>query len=208
MVGFRRVRDPFQPRVASTTLNPAFWHGKRVVVTGHTGFKGGWLTVWLGRLGARITGYSLDPPSRPSFAVEAGIDKGLDSHHADLRDLDTLLAVFASGRPEIVFHLAAQSLVRRGYRDPLETYSTNVMGTANVMEAARRTATVRSLVSVTSDKCYENREWEYAYRENDPLGGHDVYSMSKGATELVAQSKGSRSEAFKQGATGVGTPRR
>jgi CDP-glucose 4,6-dehydratase len=169
-------------------LNPAFWHDKRVVVTGHTGFKGGWLTVWLRRLGARVTGYSLDPPSDPSFLQEAEVEAGIGAHRADVRDLDTLVAVFESARPEVVFHLAAQSLVRRSYREPLETYSTNVMGTANVLEAARRTEVVRAVIAVTSDKCYENLERAKPYRESDRLGGRDPYASSKAAAELVTSA--------------------
>lgn len=164
-------------------MRPDFWRGKRVLVTGHTGFKGSWLSLWLDALGSRVTGYSLDPPSDPSLFELARVAEGVEDIRADIRDLDRLQSCMA-GR-EIVIHMAAQSLVRRSYHEPLETYATNVMGTANVLEAARRAGGVRAVIVVTSDKCYENREQAAGYRETDPMGGYDPYSSSKGCAELV-----------------------
>lgn len=168
-------------------LNPNqnFWSGKRILVTGHTGFKGGWLTSWLLALGSDVCGFSLPPPTAPSFFNEVGLANRLRSELGDIRELEQLLSVMVSHRPEIIFHLAAQPLVRRSYADPIETYSTNVMGTINVFEGARRAGSVRAIVNVTSDKCYENREWMWGYRETDPMGGHDPYSNSKGCSELI-----------------------
>jgi CDP-glucose 4,6-dehydratase len=169
-------------------VNSAFWRGKSVLVTGHTGFKGGWLSVWLEGLGAKVTGFALDPVGSPSFFAAVGVDRLVDSRIGDIRDFGALSTVFAEVRPEIVLHLAAQSLVLRSYDEPLETYGTNVMGTANLLECVRRTTGVRAAVIVTSDKCYENREWEWGYRECDRLGGKDPYSNSKACAELVTQS--------------------
>ena len=166
-------------------MNTPFWHNKRVFVTGHTGFKGGWLTVWLRRCGAQVTGFSLAPPSEPNLFELAKVDNKVTSVIADLRDRDTLLQALQESQAEIVFHLAAQSLVRRSYKEPLETYATNVLGTANLLEAIRSCPKVRAVVSVTSDKCYQNNEWNWGYREIDPLGGKDPYSSSKAAAELV-----------------------
>jgi CDP-glucose 4,6-dehydratase len=162
-----------------------FWQGKRVFVTGHTGFKGGWLCLWLQRMGAEVVGYSLPAPEGPNLFTQADVAAGMDSRLGDLRDLDALSAAVTGAEAEIVFHLAAQSLVHRGYAEPLETYSTNVLGTAHLLEAVRRSPATRAVVSVTSDKCYENREWAWAYRENEALGGRDPYSSSKGCAELV-----------------------
>ncbi len=161
--------------------------GRRVLVTGHTGFKGGWLSLWLKQLGAQVWGYALEPPTEPSFFEAAGLDRVLDrSVIADIRDLDALSVTFEALEPEIVFHLAAQSLVRRSYGEPKLTFDTNIGGTVNLLECVRQTACVRALVNITSDKCYENRGWVWGYRENDPMGGHDPYSASKGAAELVS----------------------
>jgi CDP-glucose 4,6-dehydratase len=168
--------------------DPAFWRGRRVFITGHTGFKGSWLSLWLQQLGARITGYALAPPTQPSLFTIAGIATGLDSHLADLRDLHRLREALQAASPEIVLHLAAQALVRQGYADPVATYATNVMGTVNLLEAVRHTPGVRAVVIVTSDKCYENREWVWGYRENEPLGGRDPYSSSKACAELVTHT--------------------
>lgn len=162
------------------------YRGRRVLVTGHTGFKGAWLALWLRELGAVVTGVALPPDTEPNHWSLLDLD--IADHRVDLRDRDRLQQVFAEARPEIVFHMAAQALVRRSYRDPLETWSTNVMGTANVLECCRLTDGVRAIVVVTTDKCYENQEWFWGYRENDRLGGHDPYSASKAATELVAAS--------------------
>lgn len=167
------------------TPQPRFWKGKRVLVTGHTGFKGGWLCLWLQALGARVTGYALDPPTKPSMFEAARVGGGMSSVIADIRDLPRLQAALAEARPEIVIHMAAQSLVRPSYADPIETYSVNVIGTVTLLEALRRAPGTRVMVNVTSDKCYENREWVWGYREIDRVGGYDPYSSSKGCAELV-----------------------
>ncbi|MCS6776665.1 MAG: CDP-glucose 4,6-dehydratase [Chloroherpetonaceae bacterium] len=166
-------------------MTPEFWRGRRVLVTGHTGFKGAWLSLWLQRLGAEALGYALDPPTSPSLYDAAGVGHGMASVRGDVRDFALLSQTFRRFRPEVVLHLAAQSLVRVSYEAPLETYAVNVMGTAHVLEAARQTEGVRAVVVVTSDKCYENREWVWGYRENEPMGGNDPYSSSKGCAELV-----------------------
>ena len=159
---------------------------KKVLITGHTGFQGGWLSLWLNTLGAKVVGYSLEPPSEPNLFEVIGLSKDLcDNIHGDVRDFEKLYGVFADYRPDVVFHLAAQSLVRPSYKSPALTYETNVMGTVNVLEAARQTKSVRVIVNVTSDKCYKNQKWIWGYRENDPMGGHDPYSSSKGCAELV-----------------------
>ena len=162
--------------------------GRRVFVTGHTGFKGAWLTRWLLDLGAEVTGYSLAPDTTPSLFDQLGLASQLRHHVADVRDLARLSAALKESAPEVVFHLAAQPLVRRSYDEPTLTLETNVMGTANVLEAVRAAGHPCAVVMVTSDKCYENREQLYGYREDEPMGGHDVYSMSKGAAELVIAS--------------------
>lgn len=169
-------------------LNPDFWRENTVLVTGHTGFKGSWLTLWLTLLRARVVGYSLPPPTNPSLFESARIHEGITSITGDVRDFEKLLSVIQEHRPSIVMHLAAQSLVRRSYDDPIETFSTNVMGTVNVLEACRRSRSVSALLVVTSDKCYENNEWPWPYRENDRLGGHDPYSSSKACAELVTSA--------------------
>ena len=166
-------------------INPDFWRGKRVFLTGHTGFKGSWLSLWLQKMGADVVGYALPAPTSPSLFEIAGVGGGMRSIIADIRDFPTLSATIAEYRPEIVFHMAAQSLVRLSYEQPVETYATNVMGTVHVLEAIRQAGCVRAIVSITSDKCYENREWVWGYREDDPMGGADPYSSSKGCAELV-----------------------
>jgi CDP-glucose 4,6-dehydratase len=171
--------------VEDLALNPAFWRGRRVLLTGHTGFKGSWLALWLASLGAKITGFSVDIPSKPSLMEAARVGDALRDVRGDVRDLQAVRAVMDEAKPEVVLHLAAQSLVRQSYATPVETYATNVMGTAHVLEAARTAKTVRAVVVVTSDKCYENRESGEAYAESDAMGGHDPYSSSKGAAELV-----------------------
>lgn len=166
-------------------MKAVFWQGKKVLVTGHTGFKGSWLSLWLQTMGAEVTGYALAPPTNPSLFDVAEVGSGMFSILGDIRDLGKLQAVFAEHKPEIVIHMAAQPLVRYSYANPIETYSTNVMGTVNLLEAARLNNSVRAIVNVTSDKCYENREWAWGYRENEPMGGYDPYSNSKGCSELV-----------------------
>jgi CDP-glucose 4,6-dehydratase len=162
-----------------------FWDGKRVFITGHTGFKGSWLCLWLSSLGAQVTGYALEPPTTPSLFELAHVAELLDSVIADIRDLDRLKVEMAKAAPEIVIHMAAQPLVRDSYGIPVETYAINVMGTVNLLEAVRTCPSVRAVVNVTTDKCYENREWVWGYRENEPMGGFDPYSSSKGCSELV-----------------------
>ena len=166
-------------------VNRGAWSGKRVLVTGHTGFKGGWLSLWLHHLGANVTGLALDPPTDPSFFEQTSLRDLVDHHIIDIRDHAETAALIAEVRPEIVFHLAAQPLVRYSYDHPVETYATNVMGTVHVLEACRRIDGVKAVVCITTDKCYENREWIWPYRESDPMGGYDPYSSSKGAAELV-----------------------
>lgn len=154
-------------------------------LTGHTGFKGSWLSLWLENLGADVTGYALDPPTQPSLFEQAGAAGGLLSIRGDVRDFQHLKTALANCLPDVIFHLAAQSVVRRGYDDPIETYSSNVMGTVHLLEAVRQLKLRCVIVNVTSDKCYENREWHWGYRENEPMGGRDPYSNSKGCAELV-----------------------
>ena len=167
-------------------MSREFWAGRRVFLTGHTGFKGSWLTQWLKLRGARVTGFALAPPTNPSLFVDGNVAGGMNSIDGDVRDLGALRAAMRGADPELVFHLAAHALVRPSYDDPVGTYATNVMGTVNLLEAVRACHGVRAVVVVTSDKCYENREWERAYREDDPLGGKDPYSSSKACAELVA----------------------
>lgn len=171
-------------------MNATFWQQRRVFVTGHTGFKGSWLALWLERLGARVTGYSLpEPTSDPSLFELARVAEGMTASLAgDVRDLDSLSRALNGARPEVVIHMAAQSLVRRSYQDPAGTYATNVMGTVNLLEAARRAEGLRAVLVVTTDKCYENREWVWGYRETDRLGGRDPYSNSKACAELVTDA--------------------
>ncbi len=162
-----------------------FYQGRKILVTGHTGFKGGWLATWLRLLGAEVTGFALPPNTSPNLFTAAAVGEGINSIFGDIRELSELRTAVIQHCPEIIIHNAAQPLVRRSYREPIETYATNVMGTAHLLEAARHVASVRAVVVVTSDKCYENREWSRGYREDDAMGGHDPYSSSKGAAELV-----------------------
>ena len=166
----------------------SFWKNKRVLITGHTGFKGSWLSLWLQKKGASVTGYSLLPPTEPSFFEIGEISEGMISITGDVRDLEHLKAVIIKYQPEIVFHLAAQPLVRFSYEQPVETYETNIMGTINVLEAVRKTDCVKVIVIITSDKCYENKEWLWGYRESEPMGGQDPYSSSKACAELITAS--------------------
>jgi CDP-glucose 4,6-dehydratase len=166
-------------------LNSTFWRGRKVFVTGHTGFKGSWLCLWLQRMGADVHGYALEAPSSPNLFDVARVADGMHSTIGDVRDASALAAAMHDAAPEIVIHMAAQPLVRRSYIDPMETYSTNVMGCVHLFEAVRMTPAVRAVVNVTTDKCYENREWVWGYREDEPIGGYDPYSSSKGCAELI-----------------------
>jgi len=166
-------------------LNHSFWNGRKVFLTGHTGFKGSWLSLWLKALGAEVTGYALNPPTQPNLFEQAHVADCLRSISGDIRDFTGLKNALAEARPDVVLHMAAQSVVRRGYEDPIETYSSNVMGTVHLFEAVRQLKQSCVVVNVTSDKCYVNREWVWGYREDEPFGGRDPYSNSKGCAELV-----------------------
>jgi CDP-glucose 4,6-dehydratase len=173
----------------SASVDATFWNGKHVFLTGHTGFKGGWLSMWLASMGAKVTGYALAPNTSPSFYEVAKVENDLEqSHIADIRDLEKLQKAMTDAKPEVVIHMAAQPLVRYSYANPVETYATNVMGTVHVLESIRSLDCVRAAVIVTTDKCYENKEWAWGYRENEPMGGHDPYSNSKGCAELVTSA--------------------
>jgi CDP-glucose 4,6-dehydratase len=170
-------------------VNRSFWKGKSVFLTGHTGFKGGWLSLWLSSMGAKVTGYGLDPNTTPNFFDVVKIENEIgQSYIADIRDLEKIKNVMIEARPEIVIHMAAQPLVRYSYVNPVETYATNVMGTVHVLEGIRALDCVRAAVIVSTDKCYENKEWVWGYRENEPMGGYDPYSNSKGCAELVTSA--------------------
>ena len=170
----------------TANVDPAFWNGKKVFLTGHTGFKGSWLALWLQSMGAKVKGFALEPQTTPAMFNEARVSSGMESEIGDIRDLAAVTASMSAFNPDVLIHMAAQPLVRQSYWDPVETYSTNVMGTVHVLEAARKCSNLRAIVNVTTDKCYENREWEWGYRENEPMGGHDPYSNSKGCAELVS----------------------
>jgi len=167
-------------------MNPAFWQGKRVFLTGHTGFKGSWLSLWLQALGVELTGYALEPANALNLFERAGVASGMHHVLGDVRDLNTLQQALKAAQPDIVIHMAAQALVRYGYHNPVETYATNVMGTVHVLESVRHTPSVRAVVNVTSDKCYDNQSLDRGYIEEDPMGGFDPYSNSKGCAELVS----------------------
>lgn len=169
-------------------VDPAFWSGKRVYLTGHTGFKGGWLSLWLQAMGAQVKGFALTPSTSPSFFDVARVGDNMVSEIGDIRDAAVLHQSVADFAPEIFIHMAAQPLVRLSYDDPVGTYATNVMGTVNCLEAARKTSSIRAIVVVTTDKCYENKEWPWGYREDEPMGGYDPYSSSKGCAELVCSA--------------------
>jgi len=169
-------------------VNPAFWQGKRVFLTGHTGFKGSWLSLWLQSMGADVHGLALLPPTTPALFDEARVGSGMHSKIGDIRDYATVLDAMQVCKPNIIIHMAAQPLVRYSYQAPVETYATNVMGTVHVFEAARQVGTAKAIVSVTTDKCYENKEWVWGYREDEPMGGYDPYSNSKGCSELVTSA--------------------
>ena len=177
-----------QSAVEGVVMDASFWRGKRVFITGHTGFKGSWLALWLQRLGAEVTGYALAPPTDLSLFELARVDDGMRDIRGDVRDMESVRKTLCEARSEIVIHMAAQSLVRRSYVEPVETYSTNVMGTVHVLEAVRLAGSVHAALMITSDKCYENREWLWGYRENEPMGGFDPYSNSKGCAELATSA--------------------
>jgi CDP-glucose 4,6-dehydratase len=188
-----KMSEQSNPEVANRAsiagVNSSFWNGKRVFLTGHTGFKGGWLSLWLASMGAKVTGYALAPNTTPNFFEVAGVQGDFEqSHIADIRDLEKLQKAMAVARPEIVIHMAAQPLVRYSYINPVETYATNVMGTVHVLESIRLLDCVRAAVIVTTDKCYENKERAWGDRENESMGGHDPYSNSKGCAELVTSA--------------------
>jgi len=176
-----------RPTAMEVMLDVSFWKGRNVFVTGHTGFKGSWLSLWLSSLGANVTGYAL-PPTQPSLFEQARVANDVQSIFADVRDFSRLKAALAECHPEIVIHMAAQSVVLRGYEDPIETYSSNVMGTVHLLEGLRQLGHQCVVVNVTSDKCYANREWVWGYREDEPMGGRDPYSSSKGCAELVTSA--------------------
>ena len=170
-----------------SVVDPLFWRGKKVFLTGHTGFKGGWLTLWLSSMGAEVTGYALSPDTSPNLFTVININEIIThSCIGDIRDLSKMQSAMIAAKPDIVIHMAAQPLVRYSYQYPVETYATNVMGTVHVLESARAIKSIKATVVVTTDKCYENKEWAWGYRENDAMGGHDPYSSSKGCAELVA----------------------
>lgn len=172
----------------SVGVNPKFWQGKRVLLTGHTGFKGSWLSLWLQSMGADLKGLALEPPTSPSLFVEARVADGMVSQIGDIREYPTVYKAVTEFKPEIVIHMAAQPLVRYSYKNPIETYATNVMGTVHVLEAIRHAGSAKVIVNVTTDKCYENKEWVWGYREDEPMGGFDPYSSSKGCSELVTSA--------------------
>lgn len=168
--------------------NQDFWRGKRVLLTGHTGFKGSWLSLWLQSLGVTLRGIALEPPTEPALFTVARVAEGMEHRITDIRDFAAVKAQMDEFQPQIVIHMAAQPLVRLSYGEPVETYSTNVMGTVHVLEAARHVGSVKAIVNITTDKCYENREWVWGYREDESMGGHDPYSSSKGCVELVSSA--------------------
>ncbi len=186
-------------------LNETFWKNKRVYLTGHTGFKGSWLSLWLSKMGAEVKGYALAPESVPSLFKEARVAEKIDSEIGDIRNLDQLEASMVSFNPDILIHMAAQPLVRLSYNEPVETYETNVMGTVKVLEAARKCSNLKSIVIVTTDKCYENKEWDWGYREDEAMGGFDPYSSSKGCAELVTSAY--RRSFLQDNGVGVATAR-
>jgi len=187
-------------------IDTDFWKGRQVFLTGHTGFKGGWLSLWLKQLGADVTGYALESPTYPSFFNDVTVSGALkQSIYGDMRDTDSLTKAIQYSKPEIVIHMAAQSLVRESYYDPVGTYSTNVIGTVNLFEAVRKTSSIKAVLNITTDKCYENKEWDWGYREIDQMGGHDPYSSSKGCAELVSTAY--RHSFFKQKGIQLATAR-
>lgn len=184
--GQSAVEDLAMSVLAKT--NSTFWQGKRVLLTGHTGFKGSWLSLWLQSMNATLRGVALAPPTEPALFEVARVAESMEHRIVDIRDFAEVRAQFDEFKPEIVIHMAAQPLVRLSYQQPIETYATNVMGTVHVLEAARQAGSVKAIVNITTDKCYENREWVWGYREDEPMGGHDPYSNSKGCAELVSSA--------------------
>jgi len=182
------VSGPAAGSSSGGAVDPAFWAGKRVFLTGHTGFKGSWLSLWLQKMGAEVTGFALAPPTDPALFEVARVAEGMSSIIGDIREREVLARALVEADPEIVIHMAAQPLVRASYDDPVGTYATNVMGTVHLLEAVRAAPSVRAACIVTTDKCYENREWAWGYREDEPMGGHDPYSNSKGCAELVTSA--------------------
>ena len=191
--------------MTSPIVNADFWRGKRVLLTGHTGFKGSWLSLWLQSMGVELHGLALAPPTTPSLFEVGRVGSGMASAVGDIRDYETVRACMAAVHPEIIIHMAAQPLVRLSYADPVGTYATNVMGTVHVLEAARSVGGVKAIVNVTTDKCYENREWVWGYREDEPMGGFDPYSNSKGCSELVTSAY--RRSFFQQSGIALGSAR-
>lgn len=190
----------------SLVIDREFWAGQRVLVTGHTGFKGAWLSLWLRQLGADVVGLSLPPSTEPSLFSLGGLADDTESHFGSIVDRQLVDDLVSDAQPTVIMHLAAQALVRASYDDPADTFATNVVGTANVLNAARAAPGLKAIVSVTSDKCYENQEWDWGYRETEPMGGHDPYSASKGCAEIVTAAM-RRSYFESDGAVGVGTAR-
>ena len=177
-----------QSTLEGLVVEKQFWSGKRVFVTGHTGFKGSWLSLWLQHLGAEVTGYATNPPTNPNMFEIVNVADNMTSIIGDIRDITPLIQTMKMARPEIVIHMAAQPLVRYSYVNPVETYAVNVMGSVNLLEAVRQTKNVRAVINVTTDKCYENKEWHWGYRETEPMGGYDPYSNSKACSELVTSA--------------------
>ena len=174
--------------ISKGKVDTNFWKGKKVFVTGHTGFKGSWLCLWLQKMGALVKGYSLNVNTKPALFIQANVGDDMQSEIGDIRNLEQLTESMVGFGPDILIHMAAQPLVRLSYQEPVDTYTTNVIGTVNVLEAARKCSNLKAIVSVTTDKCYENKEWEWGYRENEPMGGHDPYASSKGCAELVTSA--------------------
>ena len=186
-------------------INFQFWKDKKVFLTGHTGFKGAWLSIWLTSMGAKVKGFSLEPPTQINLFNAANVKNLIDSEIGDIRDYSSLSSSIHKFSPDIIFHLAAQPLVRVSYDNPLETFETNIMGTANLLEIIRKTHSVRAMVNITTDKCYENNEWIWGYKETDPMGGRDPYSSSKGCAELISAAY--RESFLKQSDIGIATAR-
>ncbi len=184
---------------------PEFWRGRKVLMTGHTGFKGSWLSLWLQSMGAELCGMALAPPTDPALFRVAKVAEGMNSQIADIRDYESTARLVKAFQPEVIFHMAAQPLVRLSYQQPMDTYATNVMGTVHVLEAARHAGSVRAIVNITTDKCYDNREWAWGYREDEAMGGHDPYSSSKGCAELVSSAY--RKSFLKDAGIGMATAR-